>query len=194
VTSHFISNQEDYTYTGTKVISDFAVPGWQGRELPNNDKILSALETDSTIFKEFFNKKGGFVTLYVGHYRQLEKAKMSHSPMVCFTAQGWVMSNVGHLSIDSGIPLNCTMMIVKKGERKELVYYWYQFDKKTFSDIYEMKLALLAKRLRGESEDNLFIRLTTPIENGVESASQVLNNFFQVLEPEIEKCFFNKKQ
>ena len=184
-----------YEYSGTKVITDFHLPGWQDVDLPNDDKILHALETDSTIFKSFTNNNGEKVTLYVGHYKKLEKAKLSHSPKVCFTAQGWVMSDLKHMApLVDGEVLHCTAMIVRKGDTQELVYYWYQFDDKTFDELYKMKLALLAKKFRGVNEDNLFVRLTTPVLKGVDESSRVLKSFYRSLSPKIMNCFFCRTQ
>jgi len=180
-----------YPYKGTRVITNFHVNGWRDVDLPNADNILKALETDSTIFKRFTSADGKTVSLYIGHYKKLDKAKLSHSPKVCFTAQGWIMSNPKHISLSVGkYMLNCTAMIVQKDNNKELVYYWYQFDDKTFADLYKMKLALLSKKLRHAKEDNLFIRLTSPVSDGDKKAAAVILGFYKSLYPEVMKCFF----
>jgi EpsI family protein len=190
----FLISSEKYEYQGTKIISNLHIDGWQDVDIPSDDKVIQALETDSTVFKRYQNIDGDAISLYIGHYKKLEKAKLSHSPKVCFTAQGWIMSNSKHVSLHlNGHELNCISMIVNKGNEKELVYYWYQFDNKTFNDLYKMKFALLSKKISGGDEDNLFIRVTTPINLDVEKASIIISNFLEDLSPTINNVFFLEK-
>jgi EpsI family protein len=190
----FLISSEKYEYSGTKIISNFHIDGWQDIDIPSDDKVIQALEADSTVFKRYQNIDGETISLYIGHYKKLEKAKFSHSPKVCFTAQGWIMSNAKHISLLlDGHKLNCVSMIVDKGTKKELVYYWYQFDNKTFADLYKMKFALLSKKISGGNEDNLFVRVTTPVATDVEAASIIISKFLEDLYPAINNAFFVEK-
>ncbi len=42
------------------------------------------------------------ITLFIAYYRTLEKADLSHSPVVCFTGKGWNIEKI----IEKEIPVN----------------------------------------------------------------------------------------
>lgn len=191
----FLISPDESEYISTEIITDFHLNGWQDVDIQNDEKVLKALETDSTIFKKYKYAEGSEVVLYVGHYRELQKARLSHSPKVCFTAQGWIMSNSTRGSLQfNGYKSNFTSMIVNKGTEKELVYYWYQFDDKTFADLYKMKFALLLKKIGSGKEDNLFIRVTAPVIANTDEASAVIEKFLKNLFPSLMTTFFTENR
>lgn len=165
------------------VLSDLVVQGWQAVDIPSDKRISEALMTDASLFKQYVSKNGQRVSVYVGYYKSLQGAQYSHSPQVCYIAHGWTTSRSGKIAVNiSERVLMANQLLVKKDEESELVYYWYQCRDKAFADLFKMKLALLPNRLRGLDQSNVFVRISTPIDNGgLSRAEDELRSFMKEL-------------
>ena len=65
-------------------IGDFA-----GEDVRYDQAVIGVLSADYVVYKRFYKKESVPVTLFVALYEGLEKTDFSHSPIVCFTGQGW---------------------------------------------------------------------------------------------------------
>lgn len=165
----------------TRIISDFHVDGWTDADIVDRTGILDQLEADASAFKVYSNSRGEQVVLYIGYYDTLQKAKMSHAPQVCFTAQGWVIEGKSKRAVRCGGGLvTVNQMRVQKSQEGEVVYYWYQSPDRMLPDLFLLKLDMLKNsvlnrdRARGR---NAFVRLSTPISGDQASAEARLDAF-----------------
>lgn len=172
---------------------DLKVEGWEFKNIEDKNKVMGILQTNISIFADYYRQDEELVNLYVGGYRAADAAKMSHAPQVCFTTQGW------HILINDKIDLVVATKIIKvnrllleKAGEKKLVYYWYQTAKESYAELFLMKLALLKNSLTNrEQEDgrNLFVRIITPITNNQEQAAVVLTEYLAPLIQGLEHLF-----
>jgi EpsI family protein len=180
----FFVSLVDYSPQGTgranpKIIN-LPVSGWLCKPITSPQAVLDTLETDCTVFADYYQDDKGTVNLYVGYYNTVEKSKMSHAPQVCFTAQGWVMQKNDKVKILlGGEEKTVNRLLLERNGEKTLVYYWYQAGKDVYADLFRLKVALLLKKVshpKGFSEDNAFVRVSTAARDQ-QQAALVLQEF-----------------
>jgi EpsI family protein len=128
-------------------------------------------------------------------YLTTKKVGAAHSTLVCFPAQGWVVSNTKEKPLTIGRHnLHLTSMVTNMGPRKELILYWYQaFDKPSSGTFLQKIYALWAKFLN-RGEENAFVRISISMERrsieeafitGVEFINAFYPRFLKYLKDEI---------
>lgn len=141
------------------------VSGWVCKPITSSQAVLDTLETDITVFADYYRDDEGPVNLYVGYYDTVLQAKMSHAPQVCFTAQGLIMRKNDKVQILlDGEKKTVNRLLLEKNKQKTLVYYWYQSGRDIYADIFRLKVALLFKKIshpKSFNEGNAFVRVST---------------------------------
>ncbi len=148
------------------------IKGWQraSNQVMEQD-IVTALEIDEYVFQNYSNGSG-HISLYIGYYKTSKKIGAAHSPLVCFPGQGWVLSDVKGKSITVGHEkINCSSMIISKGQRKEFVIYWFQAFNKTTPGTFFQKIYTLWGKFRYHREDNAFVRVSIPMAGQTKQAA-----------------------
>lgn len=180
----FVSLFDHTSPTGCKTnlkTLNLPVSGWLCKPIASSQAVLDTLETDVTVFAEYYQPGKDPVNLYIGYYDTLDKSKMSHAPQVCFTAQGWVMKKNDKVQILlGGEKKTVNRLLLEKNEEKTLVYYWYQAGEEIYADIFRMKVALLFRKIRqpkGFSEGNAFVRVSTSATKDQRKAASRLREF-----------------
>ncbi len=171
-----------------------SVMGWLEEPIPSEKGVLDTLQANTTIFADYFQNAYGSVNLYIGFYDSLERAKLSHAPQVCFTAQGWVMEKNDKINIMLGNQAKTVnRLVLDKDESKLLVYYWYQAGPKIYDDLFQMKLSLLWDKIvtRGGGDGgNAFIRISVPVSSkGQEYSADILQKYANDLYGELPSLF-----
>lgn len=139
--------------------------GWERDNVSKLDQpIIDALDLDDYINQSYSDGEDT-IMLYVGYYYSAKKIGAAHDPMVCFPGQGWKISNsqTNQRVLASGQRVSYSVMTGELGQQKELITYWFQAHDKTNANTFSQKIALLWKKLRGQGEDNAFVRITIPI-------------------------------
>ncbi|MFX0135041.1 MAG: exosortase C-terminal domain/associated protein EpsI [Candidatus Hodarchaeota archaeon] len=164
---------------------------WNSSEISYNEKVFEALGADITFFRKYKNSNGNPVYLYIGYYEDMEKADLSHAPIICYTGQGWTILNERCQKIHmnpSEISIN--NMLIQKGTQKRVVFYWYQLSDKAVASHIKQKLLLTFNRLLRKEDASAFIRVSTPVqENNVEQAIEMQKAFIKEAYPYILKIF-----
>ena len=169
------------------------IGNWSGRDIVYDKEVLSVLKTDQTIFRNYH--KSGFpeVGLFIGYYHSLEKADFSHSPIVCFTGQGWIIEK----SVATEIPvtlrddskLRVNHLVQNRNESKMLSYFWYQSRNHSFAERGIQKIYLFFDRIFGGKDNNAFVRIHIEFSpnKSFDEMTSYLNTFVQDMYPELEK-------
>ena len=177
---------------------NFPIPGWQEREITSSEAVLDTLRADTTVFSDYFRPGSQGMNLYIGYYATLDKSKLSHAPQVCYTSQGWVMKENDKVGLElNGSLHTVNRLVLEIGERRILVYYWYQAGRDVYADLFKMKMSLLFDKIRAvgvDSQGNAFIRISTSVTAGEEAAHQQLQEYAQDLVPELKRIFLRSKQ
>jgi len=189
--SPFSENSGTYSANGrTKILT---IDGWQGKSIVTSQAVLDTLQATTTVFSDYFRDSSTAVNLYVGYYDSLAKAKMSHAPQVCFTAQGWIMKKNDKVDIRlNGAVQKINRLLLEKDRERLLVYYWYQNEEDIYADLFWMKLNLLRKKLiQGKhfNGGNAFVRISTSLNQDKKRAPDILQEFADKVVKELPKNF-----
>ena len=147
-----------------EVLSD--IKGWNKSQFLTLDpEIVDALKLDDYININYF-RGDEMASLYIGYYFSTGKIGASHSPLVCFPGQGWVLSDREAKTIQiEGNTINLEKMVATRGDRQELLIYWFQAYDKTSPGTFMQKVNNFLIKLKGDTGHNAFVRVTVPINN-----------------------------
>ena len=170
-----------------------SIGGWTGRDVPYDREVLGALSADQIVYQDFQKDGKSRVTLFVALYQSLEKTDFSHSPVVCFTGQGWKIERTEKKKIPldamntRGITVN--QLVKKRIETRMITLFWYQCDRGAMGNRGLMKLSLLVDRLMGRSDRNAFVRVTAvvPENESSEEIEACLSDFVRDLYPPLSR-------
>ena len=155
------------------------IPGWKLVDmLPLDSAILEGLKVDEYINAAYSNGKST-VSLYIGYYYTTKKVGAPHHPLVCFPGQGWVVTKRRKGSIPVGAAnLNFSQMIVKRGDSKQLVVYWFQSYDQADAGTFSQKMSSFYNKFFRHGEDNAFVRITADLDKMSEKDSEGLAKSF----------------
>ena len=163
------------------------VKGWApGKAIALPTAILKSLDVDDYVNQNFSNGQAT-VSLYVGYYLKMNKIGAAHDPLVCFPGQGWIVSNrnEGRYELDDGIgKISYSSFVVRRGNREELVIYWFQSYDQTSRGTFSQKIASLWKKLRHQRGDNAFVRISIVVgERSLSECSKAISQFVSSFYP-----------
>lgn len=169
---------------------------WVSKEVEYDPVVLSVLSPDRIIYKDYRDGSvNPSVTLFMAYYNTLEKAEMSHSPIVCFTGQGWDIERVYEKEIEVDAPsvskIRVNEMLQKKLNTTLITLYWYQSANRAFANRGFQKFYLLLDRLLGKPDRNAFVRLTAVVPSGktTEETTSRMLGFAKALYPALNGFF-----
>lgn len=166
---------------------------WHGSDIPMDSETLALISPDAMVFREYVNKKERRVTLYAGFYSNMDKSDLAHTPLVCYTGQGWQYEDRGTQRITISklkkeIPVS--VIFIRKGIEEQLVFYWLQSRKYTSNSFLKMRIRLFLDKLFGSDTQNFFIRISTPItQSDYKTPEATLAHFVNDVYPEIYAYF-----
>lgn len=174
----------------------YHISEWNAEELVYNREIVNILSPDKIIFRNYRNGNNEpLITLFIAYYSTLEKADLSHSPIVCFTAQGWQIESLTikeiPVNLYSNSKIKVNQMVQKRLDTTMITLFWYQSPNSAFENRGKQKISLFLNRLLGKSDDNAFISINTvvPEDRSIDETTLYLYSFVQDIYPELKKLF-----
>ena len=113
---------------------------WEGEEVPIDDEIVKATDTDAHISRRYSRRNGlDSVSLWVACGVQARDL-MPHRPEVCYTGNGWTRTNKQSvdLLLDDGTTLPCNRLEFSRNAlttQRVLVLYYYLVDGQYSRDV-----------------------------------------------------------
>ncbi len=161
---------------------------WTGKEERFDEKINDILGVDDYILGNYYSTNGKRINLYVGFYQSQREGDLIHSPKHCLPGAGWniIENTIEELNIsESGSrKMKLIKLIIRKGDRKQIVLYWFQSRGRIISSEYTQKIYLVIDSVLKHRTDGSFVRLMAPLEDGDEAAALGrLNDFTRLLLP-----------
>jgi len=162
---------------------------WVGTDIVMDKTVFSMIQPDVLVFRDYKNKRGNIINVYIGYYHSMDKSDLAHSPLVCYPGQGWDVKDVDvrEVGID-GFPggIQVHPLVIEKGRDTDLVWYWYQTIGYSTASVGKMRIKLFLNKLKGRDTSNCFIRISIPIQNGnLEEGEKILHGFIQEAYPSI---------
>jgi EpsI family protein len=171
------------------------IPGWKSTEVKYDPVVIATLDPDKTVWKNYRNESGNAVDLFMACYNSLEKADLSHSPIVCFTGQGWDIQETSVIDVPLGLQgdhiIKVNRILQKKADSVMVTFYWYQAKNMAFSNRGLQKTYLFCQELIGKSGANAFVRLTSMVDSNItiEKTDLLLKGFLKEVYPDMERYY-----
>jgi exosortase D (VPLPA-CTERM-specific) len=134
---------------------------WKGRHDKLSPDVIKKLGMDDYLLADYFSEEHvAPVNFYVAYYESQRKGVSPHSPRVCIPGGGWEISELKRISVN-GHPAN--RVIIKKGEYRQLVYYWFQGHGRIVANEYINKWYLFQDALVKNRTDGALVRYVTAV-------------------------------
>jgi EpsI family protein len=160
--------------------------------VPLEDRILNALKLDDYLNIDYRrNGSNDRVNLYVAYYGSQRKGASAHSPRTCIPGGGWKIDRIRQVNLDvvgpNGQPLAVNRLVISKGARRELVYYWFQQRGRIVTNEFLVKWYILIDSMLRHRTDGALVRLVTSLGAGEpeSAADQRLASFAALAYPEL---------
>ncbi len=173
------------------------VETWNGRRSALEQIYLDALKLDDYVITDYMRGDREVVNFYVAWYDSQRAGNSAHSPRSCLPGGGWRMKQFKQVEVPgaqvAGKPLRVNRVQIELGNRKQLVYYWFQQRGRVITNEYLVKWYLFVDSLTRQRTDGALVRLVTPLEIGepVEQADRRLAEFASQVTPRLERYIPN---
>lgn len=142
--------------------------GWTGKRGYLDQIYIDALKFTDYVMMDYVGNDGEAVNFYSAYYESQRKGASAHSPRSCIPGGGWQIASLDTHKINNVnvnlIPLTVNRLVIKKGEIKQLVYYWFQQRGRIVTNEYMMKWYLFWDALTRNRTDGALVRLTTIVD------------------------------
>jgi EpsI family protein len=143
------------------------LPGWHMvQEAQIDSYTQSFLKADDTLTRAYVGNDGRGLTLFVAFFKSQRGGVTPHSPKICLPGNGWTPeeSSVVPVAVPGeSTPIPVNRYIVRHGEDRSLVLYWYSTAHHVIADEYVSKLYLMYEGLRYHRSDEAVYRVIVPI-------------------------------
>ena len=141
-----------------KQVGSFTMSGSSGF----SEEVLQELGVSSYINRDYRDKDGHQLSLYLGYYEEQREGSMIHSPKHCMPGSGWnpVESAVVPISIpgsDQSYKVN--RILFQKGMDKLIMHYWYQGRNRVVANEYIDRFFLIMDSIIRHRSEGALVRV-----------------------------------
>jgi EpsI family protein len=166
-----------------KELKDFpqSIGAWQrtGKDQPIDDETMKVLRASDYLMRDFSKPDGQSANLYVAYYATQRTGATYHSPLNCLPGSGWTLSEPAKATIvlPDGTSFVANKYVIKTGDSKSLMIYWYQGRGRSVASEYWGKIYTVLDSVRLRRSDGALVRVTVPIANSEAAAEQTAVEF-----------------
>lgn len=164
-----------------------ALGGWKGQEETILEPgILSMLKMSDYLMRRYDDAGGRPIWLYIGYWQSQRKGGDIHSPKNCLPGGGWEPIEASKLSIripGRDTPIWVNRYLIQKDNQMQITLYWFQTQGKVVAGELGAKIELVRNALLRNRTDGALVRLSAPVQGGVEQTTERLVGYVQVLYP-----------
>jgi EpsI family protein len=149
------------------------------------------LKADTSTLRRYGNPAGGSVWLFVAYFSSQKYGSQMHSPKHCLPGGGWRIDRQEKftLSLSEGRTPIINRLLIKEGDRTELMLYWFVTRSGLLHSEFAVKWHLMVNALRFRPTDAAFVRVTLPVEYGdVEAATAEATAFLNCFYDDINRA------
>jgi EpsI family protein len=153
------------------------------RQMQIDPESEALLKADDTLNRIYLGASGP-LTLYIGFFKSQRGGVTPHSPKICLPGAGWTPEESHIISIGvpgENRPIPVNRYIVRHGEERSLVLYWYSTAHNVVADEYVSKLYLMYEGLRYRRSDEAVYRVIVPILGSEKAAEDQGIRFIQAV-------------
>jgi len=133
---------------------------WRGQHDKLDVAVVDKLKMTDYLLANYRNEQGSVVNFYVAYYQSQRKGVSPHSPRVCIPGGGWEIAEFDRIEAN-GQPVN--RVLIKKGNQRQLVYYWFQGHGRIVANEYINKWYLFIDSILKNRTDGALVRLVTSV-------------------------------
>ena len=165
---------------------------WSGEAVGIDPRVVEILGAGEFVDR-FYNSNFGRppVELFIGYFPTQRTGVSIHSPKNCLPGSGWapIESKYVTISLSREREYRVNEYVIQRGDRRELVLYWYQTHGRLIASEYLAKFYLVADSIRMNRSDAALVRIITPIlgNNGLSQAEKRGLQFATVLIPDLQR-------
>ncbi len=180
-TFYFLAS-EDYI-PQRELFSDFPMEldGWHCNAIEAmDDEILGRLGVTDYLLCNFVNRSDrDRANVYIGYHQTQTRTSeggetIIHPPEHCLPGSGWDIIDTQIVPIDYGVLGEAKRVIIAKGNRRNLVYFWYQSRGRVVARNHEKILYMFFDRATERRTDGSLVRFTIPIKHGDEEEAEAI--------------------
>jgi len=175
--SFYVKGQVEVVPSRTSFI-DFPqkIGDWVGWDQQLEQIYLDSLKLDDYLISDYENRNTQKqINFYVAYYGSQQAGSAAHSPRSCIPGGGWEIDGLTTVQIPgmqvNGQPLAANRLLIKRGDTRQLVYYWFQQRGRIITNEYLVKWYLFYDALTRNRTDGALVRVTTPVARGEDLAS-----------------------
>ncbi len=163
---------------------------WQGKDVPLEKLVYEILETRSIINRVYHTETGQEVFLSIVYYPDTKVD--FHAPEGCLGGQGIELekssATITLINNSKTVEINLNKLVWQKGNRENLVYYFYKTGEFLGQSYIKLRLNLATNKFTNKARSGSLIRISTPIPIGdTQKASNILVDFVEQLYPSLIK-------
>jgi EpsI family protein len=144
-----------------------------------DDETLKVLRASDYLSRDFRKPDGQIANLYVGYYATQRTGATYHSPLNCLPGSGWILSEPAKakVALPDGTSFIANKYVIRNGEYKSLMIYWYQGRGRNVASEYWGKIYTVLDSVRLRRSDGAMVRITVPIRQSEAIAEQAAIEF-----------------
>jgi len=159
-----------------KQLKDFPVQLGEWRKTKPDQTIdeptMKVLRATDYLLRDYQRPDGQVANFYVGYYASQRDGASYHSPLNCLPGSGWTMSSPDTvtISLPDGRSFAANKFVIRNGDSKNLMIYWYQGRGRAVASEYWGKVYTVIDSVRLRRSDGALVRVTVPMGNSEAAA------------------------
>jgi exosortase D (VPLPA-CTERM-specific) len=165
---------------------------WRGDEQAIEQVYLDQLKLSDYLMARYRRPADvAGVEFYIAYYESQRKEASVHSPKACLPGGGWEIVDSRVMAIADIGPdsesLNVNRTLIRLGESRQLVYYWFRQRDRNLTNEYLVKWYIFWDALTRNRTDGSLVRLVTvvPEATDVSEADERMQAFLRDIDPTI---------
>lgn len=163
------------------------VMGMEGREQTLSEPVLQNLGLTDYLSRNYRSPSGGtWVDLYVGFYASQRTGATYHSPLNCMPGSGWQVTEKKTVPLPGpdGAEVRVNEVIIQKGERRQVVVYWYHDRGRVVASEYWAKIYMVIDAATRHRTDGAMVRVIAPAYD-LDLARKTAREFARAIMPKL---------
>ena len=140
---------------------------------------MSVLRTSDYLLRNYRLGNGLMANLYIGYYATQRDGATYHSPLNCLPGAGWSMEDpaMTTITLPNGKSFEANKYVIKNGNIRELMIYWYQGRGRAVASEYWGKIYTVLDSVRLRRSDAAMVRVMVPITASDAAALESARDF-----------------
>jgi EpsI family protein len=151
-----------------------------------NADILDNLKLTDYVMRDYVNRAGQDLNLYIAFWDTQRRGAIIHSPKNCLPGAGWEPLEASLITIPLSpphSPLNVNRYVIQKDRDQQVVLYWYHSQGQAIAGEIPARIAMVKSAIFRNRTDGAIVRVTSPVYGSVRETSQRLVAYIQALYP-----------